>query len=78
MKLADYLEDRAEWLRSSRGLAVQTAFTDGDPGAFIERLQAQHGQGLLIVTTREAAAHKAMRFLHQSDVPVLLVAIERS
>ena len=78
MKLADYLADRAQWLRSSRGLAVQTAFTGGDPGAFIERLQAQHGQNLLIVTTRQATAHKVMRFLHQSNAPVLFVAIERS
>src|SRR5947208_14756233 len=38
MKLSDYLEDRAEQLRSSTSLTVQTAFTDGDPEAFIEHL----------------------------------------
>src|SRR6266516_6748072 len=51
MKLADYLEDRAEQLRSSTSLTVQTAFTDGDPEAFIEHLQEQYRQQLLIVTT---------------------------
>ncbi len=74
MKLADYLEDRAEQLRSSTSLTVQTAFTDGDPEAFIEHLQEQYRQQLLIVTTRHQAEHKVMRFLHQSNVPVLFVA----
>lgn len=75
IKLADYLEDQAEQLRSSTGLAVQTAFTGGDPEAFIERLHRQYQQNLLIVTTREQVEHKVMRFLHQSNVPVLFVAI---
>ncbi|MFL5652631.1 MAG: universal stress protein [Ktedonobacteraceae bacterium] len=74
MKLSDYLEDRAEQLRSSTSLTVQTAFTDGDPEAFIEHLQEQYRQQLLIVTTRHQAEHKVMRFLHQSNVPVLFVA----
>jgi hypothetical protein len=42
--------------------------------AFIERLYGQDRQHLLIVTTRRQAEHKVMRFLHQSNVPVLLVA----
>ncbi len=33
MKQADFLADQAEQLRSSTGLTVQTAFTDGDPEA---------------------------------------------
>ena len=74
MKQADLLADQAERLRSSTGLTVQTAFTDGDPEAFIERLHGQYRQHLLIVTTRQQAEHKVMRFLHQSNVPVLFVA----
>ena len=74
MKLADLLEDRAEQLRSSTGLTVQTAFTEGDSEAFIERLRGQDRQQLLIVTARQQAEHKVMRFLHQSNVPVLFVA----
>ena len=72
---ADLLADRAERLRSSTGLIVQTAFTDGDPAAFIERLYGQDRQHLLIVTTRQQAEHKVMRFLHQSNAPVLFVAL---
>lgn len=74
MRLADLLENRAEQLRSSTGLAVQTAFTEGDPETFIERLRGQERQQLLIVTARQQAEHKVMRFLHQSNVPVLFVA----
>ncbi len=74
MKQADFLADQAERLRSSTGLTVQTAFTDGDPAAFIERLHGQYRQHLLIVTTRQQAEHKVMRFLHQSNAPVLFVA----
>jgi len=74
MKEADFLADQAEQVRSSTGLTVQTAFTKGDPEAFIERLQGQYRQQLLIVTTRQQAEHKVMSFLHQSNVPVLFVA----
>ena len=74
MRLADLLESRAGQLRSSTGLTVQTAFTEGDPEAFIERLRGQDRQQLLIVTARQQAEHKVMRFLHQSNVPVLFVA----
>jgi nucleotide-binding universal stress UspA family protein len=75
MKQADLLADQAERLRSSTSLTVQTAFTDGDPEAFIARLQGQYRQHLLIVTTRQQAEQKVMRFLHQSNVPVLFVAV---
>jgi nucleotide-binding universal stress UspA family protein len=75
MKQADFLADQAEQLHSSTGLTVQTAFTGGKPEAFIERLHRQYQQHLLIVTTREQVEHKVMRFLHQSNVPVLFVAI---
>lgn len=75
MKLADFLADQAEHLRHSSGLTVQTAFTDGDPEAFIERLQGQNRKNLLIVTNRQQGEHKVMRFLHQSNVPVLFIAL---
>ncbi len=75
MKLTDFLADQAEQLRHSTGLTVQTASTDGDPEAFIERLYGQYRQNLLIVTTRKQAEHKVMRFLHQSNVPVLFIAL---
>ena len=74
MKEADFLADQAEQVRSSTGLTVQTAFTEGDPEAFIERLQGQYRQHLLIVTLRQQAEHKVMSFLHQSNVPVLFAA----
>ena len=74
MKEADFLADQAEQVRSSTGLTVQTAFTKGDPEAFIERLQGQYRQHLLIVTLRQQAEHKVMSFLHQSTMPVLFVA----
>jgi nucleotide-binding universal stress UspA family protein len=75
IKQSNFLEDQAEQLRLSTGLAVQTAFTDGDPAAFIERVQGESRQHLLIVTARQQAEHKVTRFLHQSNVPVLFVAI---
>ncbi len=75
MKQADFLADQAERLRSSTSLTVQTAFTDGEPEAFIARLQGQDRHNLLIVTTRQQAEQKVMRFLHQSNVPVLFVAL---
>jgi nucleotide-binding universal stress UspA family protein len=75
MKQADFLADQAEQLHSSTGLSVQTAVNDEDPETFIERFSNHNQQKLLIVTTREQAEHKVMRFLHQSNVPVLFVAI---
>lgn len=78
MKLADFLADQAEQLRSSTGLTVQTAFTDGGPEAFIERLHGQYRQNQLIVTNRQQGEQKVMRFLHQSDVPVLFVARDQN
>ena len=74
MREAGLLEEQAERLRAGSGLAVRTSYTDGDPQTFIERLQLESRQPLLIVTTRATAEHKVMRFLHQSNVPVLFVA----
>src|SRR5437588_1182631 len=74
MKQADFLADQAEQMHTSTGLTVQTVVTEGDPEAFIERFSKNNQQHLLIVTTRQQAEHKVMRFLHQSNVPVLFVA----
>jgi len=74
-KQTDFLADQAEQLRTSTGLTVQTVVTDGDPEAFIERFYGQNQQNLLIVTTRKQAEHKVMRFLHQSNAPVLFIAL---
>ena len=74
MREAGLLEEQAERLRAGSGLAVRTSYTDGDPQTFIERLQLESRQPLLIVTTRATAEHKVMWFLHQSNVPVLFVA----
>jgi nucleotide-binding universal stress UspA family protein len=73
-KEAGYLDEQAVRLRSGSGLAVRTAFTNGDPKTFIERLQLESRQPLLIVTARATAEHKVLRFLHQSNVPVLFVS----
>ena len=75
MKQADFLADRAEQLRTSTGLTVQTVVTDEDPEAFIERFCGQNRQNLLIVTTRQQAEQKVMRFLHECNVPVLFIAL---
>jgi len=74
-KQTDFLTDQAEQLRSSTGLTVETAVTEGNPEAFIERFYGQKQPNLLIVTTRKQAEHKVMRFLHQSNVPVLFIAV---
>ena len=74
-KQTDFLTDQAEQLRSSTGLTVQTAVTEGNPEAFIERFYGHNQPNLLIVTTRKQAEHKVMRFLHQCNVPVLFVAV---
>jgi nucleotide-binding universal stress UspA family protein len=74
-KRANLLEDQAEQLRISTGLSVQTAIAQGDPGAYIEHFFGKHQQNLLIVTTREQAEHKVMRFLHRSNMPVLFMAL---
>ena len=72
---ADILEDQAEQLRTSSGLLVQTLIAQGDPGASIERYFGENQRHQLIVTTREQAEHKVMRFLHHSTVPVLFLVL---
>jgi len=72
-KRADFLEHQAEQLRTSTGLPVETAVAEGDPGALVERFFGKHQQQVLIVTTREQAERKVLRFLHQSNAPVLFL-----
>jgi nucleotide-binding universal stress UspA family protein len=71
----DILEDKAEQLRISTGLLVQTLIAQGDPGTSIERFFGKKQRHQLIVTTRERAEHKVMRFLHRSNMPVLFLAL---
>ena len=74
-KRADILADQAEQLRISTGLTVQTVIAEGDPGTYIERFLGKNQQHQLIVTRREQAEHKVMRFLHRSNMPVLFAAL---
>ena len=72
--VSDSPEEKAQLLRTTTGLRVETAATARDPEAFIERLTG-HGQGnLLVVATREQALYGAEKFLRHRNVPVLLLA----
>src|SRR5216684_4125389 len=72
--ISDSPEEKAQLLRTTTGLRVETAATGRDPEAFIEQLTG-HGQGnLLVVATREQAPYGAEKFLRHRNVPVLLVA----
>ncbi len=71
---ADFLEEKAQILRSTSGLRVETAASGRDPESFIERISG-HGQGnLLVVATRTQALEGAETFLRHRNVPVLLLA----
>jgi len=72
--ITDSPEEKAQLLRTTTGLRVETAATGRDPEAFIEQLTG-HGQGnLLVVATREQALYGAEKFLRHRNVPVLLLA----
>jgi len=72
--ISDSPEEKAQLLRTTTGLRVETAATGRDPEAFIEQLTG-HGQGnLLVVATREQALYGAEKFLRHRNVPVLLPA----
>ena len=72
--VSDSPEEKAQLLRTTTGLRVETAATGRDPEAFIEQLTG-HGQGnLLVVATREQALYGAEKFLRHRNVPVLLLA----
>src|SRR2546430_4783677 len=72
--VSDSPEEKAQLLRTTTGLRLETAATGRDPEAFIEQLTG-HGQGnLLVVATREQALYGAEKFLRHRNVPVLLLA----
>jgi nucleotide-binding universal stress UspA family protein len=72
--IPDSPEEKAQLLRTTTGLRVETAAAARDPEAFIEQLTG-HAQGnLLVVATREQALYGAEKFLRHRNVPVLLLA----
>src|SRR6266849_1698746 len=74
LKGADSLEDKAQLLRTTTGLRVETATATREPEAFIERISGHGQRNLLVVATREQALYGAEKFLRHRNVPVLLVA----
>src|SRR5712691_901032 len=74
LKSADSLEDKAQLLRTTTGLRVETATATREPEAFIERISGHGQRNLLVVATREQALYGAEKFLRHRNVPVLLVA----
>jgi nucleotide-binding universal stress UspA family protein len=74
LKSADSLEDKAQLLRTTTGLRVETATATSEPEAFIERISGHGQRNLLVVATREQALYGAEKFLRHRNVPVLLLA----
>jgi nucleotide-binding universal stress UspA family protein len=73
LESADSPEEKAQLLRTTTGLRVETAATARDPEAFIERLSGHGRRNLLVVATREQALYGAEKFLRHRNVPVLLL-----
>jgi nucleotide-binding universal stress UspA family protein len=71
---ADSLEEKAQILRSTSGLRVETAASGRDPEAFIERISGSGQGNVLVVATRAQALQGAETFLRHRNVPVLLLA----
>jgi len=72
--ITDSPEEKAQLLRTTTGLRVETAATGRDPEAFIEQLTGHGQRNLLVVATREQALYGAEKFLRHRNVPVLLPA----
>ena len=72
--VSDSPEEKAQLLRTTTGLRVETAATARDPEAFIEQLSGHGQRNLLVVATREQALYGAEKFLRHRNVPVLLLA----
>lgn len=72
--VSDSPEDKAELLRTTTGLRVETAAATKDPEGFIEQLSGHGQHSLLVVATREQALYGAEKFLRHRNVPVLLLA----
>ncbi len=71
---ADSPEEKAQLLRTTTGLRVETATATREPEAFIERISGHGQRNLLVVATREQALYGAEKFLRHRNVPVLLLA----
>ena len=71
---AGSLEEKAQILRSRTGLRVETAVSERDPEAFIERMSGSGQGNVLVVATRAQALEGAEQFLRHRNVPVLLLA----
>ena len=71
---ADSLEEKAQILRSTTGLRVETAASGRDPEAFIEQISGSGQGNVLVVATRAQALEGAETFLRHRNVPVLLLA----
>ncbi|MFL5700737.1 MAG: universal stress protein [Ktedonobacteraceae bacterium] len=74
LESADSLEDKAQLLRTTTGLRVETATATKEPEAFVERISGHGPSDLLVVATREQALYGAEKFLRHRNVPVLLLA----
>ena len=71
---ADSPEEKAQLLRTTTGLRVETATATKEPEAFIELISGHRPNDLLVVATREQAPYGAEKFLRHRNVPVLLLA----
>src|SRR2546423_2598965 len=67
-------DDKAQLLRTTTGLRVETATATKEPEAFIELISGHRPNDLLVVATREQAPYGAEKFLRHRNVPVLLLA----
>ncbi len=74
LESADSLEDKAQLLRTTTGLRVETATATKEPEAFIELISGHRPNDLLVVATREQAPYGAEKFLRHRNVPILLLA----
>src|SRR5438874_2325504 len=74
LESADSLEDKAQLLRTTTGLRVETATATKEPEAFVEQISGHGPSDLLVVATREQAPYGAEKFLRHRNVPVLLLA----
>ena len=72
--VSDSPEEKAQLLRTTTGLRVETATATREPEAFIERISGHGQRNLLVVATREQALYGAEKFLRHRNVPVLLLA----
>ena len=70
---ATYLAQRAQQLRATAGLTVETELATGDSEAWVERLTQNQQEVLIITPYRHHSDRLALRFLHHTNIPVLLI-----